>query len=461
MACSAWMFDKQGGEAMKNFRVLIENHLNSFRTILLGFLLLILLGALLLWLPFSSNNGQSVPFLDAMFTATSATCVTGLVVFDTASQWTIFGRSVILLLIQIGGLGVATAYVATLMLTGKRVGLMARVFMQDSVSAPQLGGIAAFTKFFIKGTIIVELAGFLLLLPVFIGDFGMWRGIGYALFHSISAFCNAGFDLLGGQVPFSSLTRYADHAWVNIVIVLLILIGGIGFFTWRDLLENRFDFMRLRLQTKVILMASAVLLVVPFAFFFLVEFRGVPGKERALLSLFQTVTPRTAGFNTADYNAMSEAGVLVTILLMLVGGAPGSTAGGMKITTVSVMFLTMRAGLKGKTDINVYDRRIEGDTIRNAFLLLSIYLSLLIMGTLAISVVENMPVLTAMFECTSALCTVGLAMVNIFEMHAVSKIILMVLMYIGRVGGLTLAYGLLTSPKKETGRFPVDKMTIG
>lgn len=271
---------------MRKLRILLQDYMNSFRTILLGFLALILCGACLLSLPAASNSGQGVPFLNALFTSTSAACVTGLVVYDTATQWSMFGRTVILILIQIGGLGVVTAFIATMLLTGKRIGLMQRIAMQDTVSAPQLGGIVRFTSFFLKATAVIEAAGMVLLAPVFIRDFGFVKGLGHALFHSVSAFCNAGFDLMGVRAPFSSLTGYASDPWITSVISLLIIIGGAGFLTWSDLLENRFRFRTLRLQTKLILTTTAFLLAVPFVYFFFLEFAGLPLKERILLSAF-------------------------------------------------------------------------------------------------------------------------------------------------------------------------------
>ncbi|MBQ6357983.1 MAG: Smr/MutS family protein [Clostridia bacterium] len=320
---------------MLNIRVYLQDRLNSFRMILLSFVLLILAGALLLCLPWACADGEHVSFLNALFTSTSAACVTGLVVFDTATKWTLFGKIVILVLIQIGGLGVITATMARVSLTGIQIGLRPRLAIQDAVSAPQIGGVVRFMRFLVAGTFLIEGIGAVCLFPAFYGQFGLVRGLGYAVFHSISAFCNAGFDLMGVREPFSSLTSLSASIPVNMTIMLLIIVGGAGFLTWDDLLTNRFRFQRLRLQTKIILASTAVLILAPFLYFYLVEFRTVPGRERFLLSLFQSVTPRTAGFNTFDYGRMSERGWLITIILMMVGGAPGSTAGGMKVTTMA------------------------------------------------------------------------------------------------------------------------------
>lgn len=285
--------------------------LSSFQIIIFGFLAVILVGTLLLMLPFASREPGSAPFLDALFTATSATCVTGLIVHDTATYWSCFGQVVILLLIQIGGMGVVTITIAVALVSGKKIGLMQRSLMQESISAPQVGGIVRFTGFFLKGIALIELLGAILLAPVFIKDFGVGKGIWYGVFHSISAFCNAGFDLMGVRQQYSSLTYYAGNGLVNAVIVLLILTGGLGFLTWEDIKTNKLQFKKYRMQSKVILVTDLILVIVPTVIFYFGEFHGSQwgnGLERFWLSLFQAVTPRTAGFNTADFGQMSEGG---------------------------------------------------------------------------------------------------------------------------------------------------------
>ena len=446
---------------MLKFRVLIQDNLTSFRAILLGFIFLIYIGAVLLTLPAASADGQSVPFINALFTSASAACVTGLIAYDTAIQWTVFGRTVILILIQIGGLGVITVAVAAMTLTNRKIGILQRVTMQDAISAHQIGGIIRFTKFFVFGTIIMEGIGTLCLLPVFLQEYAFFPALGYSLFHSVSAFCNAGFDLMGMHGPFSSLTSYASNAWVNVVIMTLIITGGIGFLTWDDLLKNRFRFKKLRLQTKIILTVTSILLILPFLYFFLIEFSAYPMKERILYSMFQSVTPRTAGFNTYDYGQMSENGMLITIFLMIIGGAPGSTAGGMKVTTIAVMMLTANSYLHKRENVNCFNRRIDIDVIHNALTLMTVYILMLLLGTVIISGVENIPVLTAMFECASALGTVGLTAGITPYLSPVSKYILIFFMFFGRVGGTTLAYALLSPRRKAAARLPVEKVTVG
>lgn len=446
---------------MLRAKIYLQDHLTSFRMILLSFLFMIFIGAVLLSLPCASCGPSGVPFLDALFTSTSATCVTGLVVFDTASKWTLFGKAVILFLIQIGGLGVVTAGVAMLSLTGMQIGLLPRIAIQDAISAPQIGGILRFMKFLIAGTFCIEGAGALCMLPYFAGEFGLVKGLGYSVFHAVSAFCNAGFDLMGRREQFSSLTTCSANVPVNLVIMLLIILGGAGFLTWDDLLHCRFRLKKLRLQTKIILTSTAVLILLPFLYFYLVEFRAYSGTERVLLSLFQSVTPRTAGFNTFDYAKMSENGWLLTILLMMIGGAPGSTAGGMKVTTMAVLLISAGAFLRRRDHVNCFRRRIDPEVIHNAMTLLTVYLFLLLGGTMVVSSIEGLPVLPSMFECASALGTVGLTTGITTSLSAASRILLIGFMFFGRVGGMTLGYALASSIHSHTGRLPVENVTVG
>ena len=446
---------------MSKFRIWIQNHVNSFRTILIGYIALILVGAVLLMMPFSSANGESVPFLNALFTSTSASCVTGLVVYDTAVQWNVFGKAIILILIQVGGLGVVTTYIATLLLTGKRIGLMQRIAMQDSISAPQLGGIVRFTSFFLKGTAIIELVGALLLWPTFAKDFGLLTGFGYAIFHSISAFCNAGFDLMGVHTPFASLAEYSNSIPMTSVICLLIIIGGIGFLTWSDLVNHKLDFHSMRLQTKLVLTLTAILIVIPSIALFIFEFEDYPLKERILLSIFQAVTPRTAGFSTANYAEMNEGSLLMTIILMIIGGAPGSCAGGIKITTIAVILISSHAYLHGKEKVSVYKRSIEPVAVHNAYTLFVLYIVLLLGSTFILQIAEKLPVMPVMFECASALGTVGLSTGITPNLCAISKIVLICLMFVGRVGGLTLTYAMMSIAHTEITKYPTEKLTVG
>lgn len=437
------------------------------RIILLGFLGLIALGTLLLMLPFSSRAPGSAPFLDALFTATSATCVTGLVVQDTAAYWTGFGQAVILLLIQIGGMGVITMAMAIAIFTGQKISLRERWVMQESISAPQLGGIVYQTRFILTVSACIELAGTALLALRFVPRFGLGSGLWYALFHAISAFCNAGFDLMGSvQAPFASMTGFRADPVVNGTLILLIVSGGLGFLTWRDLRDNGLRWKRYTLQTKLVLITTAVLLAGGFVYFFLYELRlpqwnGMDVWEKIQASLFQSVTCRTAGFNTMDLTQISEAGILLMIVLMLVGGAPASTAGGLKTTTLAVLLMSARASFRRKADAHCFGRQIQEEAIRNASAILMLYLTLLLTGSILISCLDSLPILTALFECSSAIATVGLTLGATPGLSPLSHVVLVLLMYLGRIGGLTLIYAVSTGDGLDLYRYPQETVTVG
>lgn len=439
----------------------LQKKLTSSQIIILGFAAVILLGTLLLMLPFATWDGNGAVFTDALFTATSAVCVTGLIVQDTASYWSYFGQMVILLLIQIGGMGVVTLAIAFSMLSGKKISLKQRSTMQEAISAPQVGGIVKFTGFIIKMTIFFEILGAFIMAPVFCREFGVFKGMWYGIFHSISAFCNAGFDLMGVKTPYSSLTYFAENPIINMTIISLIIIGGIGFLTWEDIRTHRLKIKRYRMQSKVILMTTVFLIVLPTFYFFFFEFGTAPFAERIWISFFQAVTPRTAGFNTADLTLISETGLAIMVILMLIGGSPGSTAGGMKTTTFAVMLSTAVSVFRRKEHTHFFGRRIENETIRNAATILTMYLVLFLAGGLIISRVENLPLITCLFETASAIGTVGLTLGITPELGIFSQLILVSLMYMGRVGGLTLIFAALSKNKGNTARFPQEKMTVG
>ncbi|MBQ1413519.1 MAG: Trk family potassium uptake protein [Clostridia bacterium] len=445
---------------LKNIRI-NKKKLNSFQIIILSFFSLILLGTLLLMLPISSRQRCVTSFPDAMFTAVSATCVTGLVVKDTATYWSLFGQTVILLLIQIGGMGVITIGLAIMMVSGKKIGLWQRSTMQESISAPQVGGIVRLTGFILKMSAIMELIGAVLLAPVFLKDFGFPKGIWYSLFHSISAFCNAGFDLLGIREPFSSLTSYRTNLYLNVIIMLLIITGGIGFLVWSDVGTYRQHFKKYSLQSKVVLLTSAILIVLPALYFFFYEYADVRFHDRFLYSLFQSVTTRTAGFNTTDLAAMDESGTAIMIILMLIGGSPGSTAGGMKTATFAVLFLAAITVFSRRNDVQCFKRRLSDETVRNAGAIFFMYLVLFFASGIIISRTEHLPLLTCLFETGSAIGTVGLTLGITSKLSALSRVILMILMFFGRVGGLTMIYAALPSSDSKHSRLPLDKISVG
>ena len=438
-----------------------KRRLSSFQIIILGFAGVILLGALLLMLPISATARCVTPFHEALFTATSAVCVTGLVVQDTGSYWSVFGQAVILTLIQIGGLGVVTVAASFALLSGRRISLMQRSIMQDAISAPKVGGIVRLTRFILRGTFLIELIGALAMLPVFCRDYG-WRGIWMAVFHSISAFCNAGFDILGtNNNLYPSLTGYVQNPVINITIMLLIITGGIGFLTWDDICENKLHFHRYRMQSKVIVIVTLVLIVLPALFFFFADFGALPLGERIQAALFQSVTPRTAGFNTVDLSAMSGASLGVMILLMLIGGSPGSTAGGMKTTTLAVLLANAAATFRRRDSAQFFGRRLDCGAVKTAATILTMYLVLFFGGGVFISIYENLPLSSCLYEAASAVGTVGLTLGITPQLHIPSQMVLIALMFLGRVGGLTLIYAAVSSKKIGNAKLPQEGITIG
>ena len=439
----------------------IGKRFSSSQIIIMGFAALILLGSFLLMLPFSTQNGRGATFTDALFTATSAVCVTGLVVQDTATYWSSFGQAVIITMIQIGGMGVVTVAIAITTLSGRQISLKQRSTMQEAISAHKVGGIVRMTGFIIRMTALFELLGAVLLAPTFCREFGIAKGIWYAVFHSISAFCNAGFDLMGVKSQFSSLSFFADHAAVNIIVMALIVTGGIGFMTWDDIKTHKHRLRKYRMQSKVILVTTALLIALPALYFFFFEFGNETAGNRILLSLFQAITPRTAGFNTADLTKIGQVGTVIIILLMLVGGSPGSTAGGMKTTTLAVLFSTAISVFRRREHTHFFGRRISDDTVRNAATILMLYLVLFLTGGCVISLVEGLPLGTCLFETASAVGTVGLTLGITPSLGLVSQFILIVLMFIGRVGGLTLIFSAVSDSRGNTARLPQEKLTVG
>lgn len=438
-----------------------KKRLTSFRIIILGFIGLILLGSVLLMLPVSARSHTVTPFSQALFTSVSAACVTGLVVQDTATHWSVFGQAVILVLIQIGGLGVVTMMASIALLSGKRLSLSQRSTIQNAISAPMLGGIVRLTKFVVKGTVIIELLGAVLMMPVFIKDYGA-KGIWMSFFHSVSAFCNAGFDIMGTpDNKFQSMTSYASNPFINAVIMLLIIIGGISFITWMDVSKYKLKVKRYRLQTKLILLTSALLIIVPAILFFISDFKALPVGERILGSLFQSVTTRTAGFNTEDLTTMTATGQAVSIVLMLIGGSPGSTAGGMKTTTFAVLIANAVASFKRKDDPEVFGRRIGAAAVRTASTLLLMYITLCFTGAAIISAAEGLPLKLSVFEAASALGTVGLTLGITPQLGQLSQCVLMTLMFLGRVGGLTVIFAAISTSSKKLSRLPQENVTVG
>ena len=438
--------------------------LSPVRLIALGFFLVILVGAGLLCLPFA-YKGQAPGFLNALFTSTSATCVTGLVVRDTYTGWTLFGQLVILFLIQLGGLGFMTVFTLISSALGRRMGLYDRKVLMQSAGNISLGGVGSLICRIIPFTFVFEGAGALLLAIRFVPEFGWGRGLYFSVFHAISAFCNAGFDLMGVRSTFSSLTAYVDDPIVTLTISALIIIGGLGFLVWRDLAANRFRWSKCQMHTKLVLTTTGVLVVGGWLLLLLLErnasLEGMGIGEKLLASFFAAVTPRTAGFNTVDLNAMSESGNILTNVLMLIGGSPGSTAGGIKTTTLAVLALSVLASSKGYTRVNAFRFSIDRDTLRQASSIVFTYLGMSIAATMALCVFDPITIKQAMFEVNSAIATVGLSLGITSTLSIASRIVLIILMYAGRIGGLSFV--LLFSERRSEPPIdrPVGKLLIG
>ena len=440
-----------------------KKHLSSFQLIILGFASVILLGAIILMLPVSSAEGVITPFNQTLFTSTSAVCVTGLAVLDTGSYWSVFGQVVILLLIQIGGLGVVTVAVSVFMLSGRKISLMQRSTMQNAISAHKVGGIVRLTKFILKGTLFIEMAGALALLPVFYHDFGR-KGIWMAVFHSISAFCNAGFDVLGKG---NSLISFNTNVVVIMVLSILIIIGGLGFTVWSELYTCK-SIRRVSIHSKMVLLITTGLVVGGTLLMFLFEHNNPQTISKMSFinkltnSFFASVTPRTAGFNSISTSGMTTAGQFLTIILMFIGGSPGSTAGGIKTTTIGVLIVTVVSVIRGREDSEVFKRRFSKDLVYKAFTLLFIGFTLVVIVTMLLSYTEKGATFMSIFyETISAFGTAGLTLGLTPDLSNIGRILIIIMMYLGRVGPLTVVLSLTRKKEKSGVKYPEGKILIG
>lgn len=444
------------------FYLFTKKIVSDFQIIILAFACVILLGGILLMLPVSSAAGLWTPLSEALFTSTSAVCVTGLVVHDTMTYWSIFGKTVILLLIQIGGMGVVTLSALVLTATGHKLGLVQRTLIQDSIGSEHMGGLVHMVRFIVKIMLTVEGIGACILATVFVPLYGPLKGAAFSVFHSVSAFCNAGFDLMGEQGEYSSLTGFAANPVVTLTISLLIILGGIGFFSWKDFIDHGLNFRRYRMQTKAILVMTAALLLLPAIYLFVAEYGNLPLGERLQAAIFQAVTPRTAGFNTTDLTQMSGTGQAVTVILMLIGGAPGSTAGGMKVTTIFVILATCASVFGGEEECSGFGRSIDNKVISQAMALMTIYMTLFLVSGAVICSLEQQPLHICLFESASAIGTVGLTLGITPSLGLISKIILIALMFLGRTGGLTIAWALFRIQGPAVNRkYPKGNIAVG
>lgn len=439
--------------------------MSHVQIIALGFFLIIMAGTLLLMLPAATKNGQGASFLDALFTATSASCVTGLVVQDTSTYWSGFGQAAILLMIQIGGLGFMTIATMFFMLLKRRVHLRGRELLTESINGNQVGGIMKLAKKILIGTFLIEGIGAMILMIRFVPLYGK-QGVWMSVFHSVSAFCNGGFDLMGEHTGvYSSLTAFADDWLVNSVIMFLIVIGGVGFVVWDDMLTHKWHLKRYHLHSKIVLYMTNVLIFGGALLFYFVERNatgaGMSAGNQILTSLFDSITARTAGFNTVDTAALSDAGKLITIALMFIGGSPGSTAGGVKTTTIMVLMLYSFSYMRKDSVTSVFGRSLEEDALRKASAVFFTNLMLALGVTIIISSIQSFPMLDLMFETFSAIGTVGMSTGLTRELHDISRVLIIFLMYCGRVGSLSFANALAGRRKTVPVKDAVEKITIG
>lgn len=442
-----------------------KNKLTQTQIIVIFFAAVIMLGTFLLCLPISSKSREWTPLLDSAFTATSATCVTGLIVADTFTHWSLFGQLVIISMIQIGGLGVMTTIALFAMFAKRKINLYERKLLMASAGTIRTNGIIKLLKQIVKITFICEGAGALLFATGFCPEFGLVKGLYYSVFHAVSAFCNAGFDLMGTYGEFSSLTPFYSDISLNLITCALIVSGGLGFLVWQDIIEHKLNFRQYSVHSKIVLTTSLFLILGGWLFYFIFERNASLAQmttgEKILASFFQSVSSRTAGFNTAPLNKLSASGTVLMSCLMLIGGSPGSTAGGIKTTTVAVMIIELAAVAKGQKDTVVFKRRLEDDTVKRAGAIISVYAAAVIIAVCFICAVESLPLQDVIFEVASAAGTVGLTVGITPMLSPLSHIILMLLMFAGRIGGLSLVIAFTERREHAKLTRPTEKILIG
>lgn len=445
----------------------VEDRLTYVRIIALGYLVVILAGTSLLMLPISTRAGEKTDFLTALFTATTSTCVTGLVVADTGSHWTSFGHVVILLMIQIGGLGFVTMGVMLAMALKKKITLRTRGLLQESMNGMNMGGIVRLVRYALKGTLIIEVTGAALLAICFVPVFGWGRGIWYGIFHSISAFCNAGIDLLGPHYgEYSSFVPFCDNIMINVVLMMLIILGGIGFFVWDDLKAKKFHVKKYALHTKMTLYMTFLLVIGGTVLFFVFEndnlLKEMNTADKIVAAMFSSVTARTAGFNTIDTAGLTNASKLLTIVFMFVGGSPGSTAGGIKTVTALVLLSYVWSNLRASKGVNIFNRRLDDDVIRKASNVVVISMLLAVTSWILICFIQpELSVIDVMFEIFSAIGTVGMSTGLTRELSVGSRIVIILLMYCGRIGSMSFALSFTERKKVAPVQLPTEKIMIG
>jgi trk system potassium uptake protein TrkH len=432
--------------------------------IAISFIVVVLIGAFLLSLPISSRTHEWTPFVDSLFTSTSAACVTGLAVYDTYTHWSLFGQIVLLILVQIGGLGFMTIMCFFAIVTKHHMSLYQRRLVMQAAGHVQLSGVITLVRKILIGTFLFEGIGTVLLAIRFCPMMGFWEGLYNGIFHSVMAFCNAGFDLMGKYKMYSSLMLFQSDVLVQTVIMALISIGGIGFFVWSDVLRWGIHFKKYALHTKMVLSMTLFLILSGAVGFFFLEYHeslaGLSLGDKILASFFQSVTTRTAGFNTIDQTAM-RGGAVLSVVWILIGGSPGSTAGGIKTTTVLVAILITLATIRGKKSATIFKKRISDETVRQAFTIITIYIVLVFVATALLMVWEPITFSEAIFEVSSAVGTAGLTMDITPTLGSASKILLSLLIYVGRVGGYSFILVFATEKANPDMERPVEKFLVG
>lgn len=437
--------------------------LSPLRLITLSFLAMIFLGALLLCLPFA-NNSQPLSFFDSLFTACSATCVTGLVVADTASQFSFWGQLIILCLIQVGGLGCMVVFALFALALKRKISLQERALLAEATTAFGVGGIVRLVRFILIGTAFVEGLGAMLLAIRFVPLFGLSKGAWYAIFHSVSAFCNAGFDLMGTTYgPFDSLSAFKNDPLVLLTVAGLIILGGLGFIVWNELYEKNFCLQKLSLHSKLVLSLTAFLIIAGTLAFYFLELhqtlKDMPKFQRWLNAFFQAVSPRTAGFNSLDLGHLTSASRFLTMLLMFIGAAPGSTGGGVKVTTILVLLMAIQSELKQQSEVNLRNYQLKNELVRRAFSSVSLYLVAVLLAVFLL-LIGQVDFMSASFEAFSALGTVGLSLSLTPSLCTFNRLIIMFLMFMGRVGSLTFFLAIYQKKSVNKLKNPIGNIVI-
>lgn len=446
-------------------------NLNPVQILAIGFALVIFTGGTLLSLPISSASGEFTPFLDSVFTATSAVCVTGLVTLDTGTHWNYFGKTVIVILIEIGGLGFMSISTLIALVIGKKITLKERLLIQEAYNAQNLQGIIRLVRYLMIFTIGVQLTAAMILMTQFIPMYGVGQGIYYGIWHAVSAFCNAGFDLFGNVVTgtFQSLTLLNNNKVILLTLGNLIVIGGLGFSVWLELWNSRKKpkvLRRLSLHSKVVISLTAILIFAPAFIMLLLEWsntlEGMTFGNKLVNAWFMSVTPRTAGFNSVSTTEMAPASRFITMLLMFIGGSPGSTAGGIKTTTFGIVIFTILSVLKGREDTEIFGKRLSKSTVYKAVAVFAIGISLVILDIMVLSVTElGVSMEMIMYEVLSAFGTVGLTQGITPFLSSPGKIVIATTMYLGRVGPMTVMLALARLKPSAALRYPEDKLLIG